>query len=704
MAAAPISAEAADEEGGDDEEILLDSLIDDNPETVVLLEGVDLLAGDDVVSEVETAENFVSAEGAGTLQGTSGSEVVNDNAVNYAPVAGDDAVSTSEDTPLVISAASLLANDSDVDQDTLSVQSFTQGANGTVVDNGDGTFTYTPNADFNGVDSFTYTVSDGNGGTDTATVTLTVNAVNDAPVAGDDAVSTNEDTPLVISTASLLANDSDADLDTLSITGFTQGTNGTVVDNGDGTFTYTPNADFNGVDSFTYTVSDGQGGTDTGTVTVTVNPVNDAPVAGDDAVSTNEDTPLVISAASLLANDSDVDLDTLSVQSFTQGANGTVVDNGDGTFTYTTNADFNGVDSFTYTVYDGNGGTDTGTVTVTVTASGGVTLNGGAGDDTLIGGPGDDTLNGFGGNDTLVGNGGADALDGGAGIDTADYSGSSVDVTVNLATGTGTGGDAQGDTLINIENLTGSIYDDNLTGDGGANTLSGGAGADTLIGGAGADSLFGGLDNDVMSGGDDDDFLQGNSGADSLFGDAGADTLMGASGNDTLDGGAGDDTLNGGGNDDSVLGGIGDDTLSGNAGNGTLDGGAGVDVLLGGGNDDILVWDLADTTIDGGSGADTLRVESGDVDLTTFGGAISRIEQIDLEADAGANSVTLSMSDVLDISDTDILTILGDAGDSVDAGTGRTDGGIVGGYHVYIQGTATLNLDTDLTVNPDILT
>ena len=134
-------------------------------------------------------------------------------------------------------------------------------------------------------------------GPTTATVNITVSAVNDNPVAAVDAVITNEDTPLVISAASLLGNDSDVDLDTLSISSFTQPANGTLVDNGDGTFTYSPNLNYNGADSFTYTVSDGNGGTDTATVNITVSAVNDNPVAAVDAVVTNEDTPLVISAA-----------------------------------------------------------------------------------------------------------------------------------------------------------------------------------------------------------------------------------------------------------------------------------------------------------------------------------------------------------------------------------------------------------------------
>lgn len=166
------------------------------------------------------------------------------------------------------------------------------------------------------------------------------------------------------------------------------------------------------------------------------------------------------------------------------------------------------------------------------------------------------------------------------------------------------------------------------------------------------------------------------------------------SGSNVINGTTGDDVLNGT---------TGSDKINGKNGNDTLDGGSGDDTLSGGNGDDVLVWDASDSDIGGGNGDDTLRVDAGDADITTFGGTITGIENVDLVSDTGANALTLTAQDVLDMSGTDTLTIDGDVGDSVDASNGWTDGGVVGAYHVYTQGAATLNVDTDVSVNANIL-
>ncbi|MCD6304247.1 MAG: tandem-95 repeat protein, partial [Planctomycetes bacterium] len=198
-----------------------------------------------------------------------------DNSPNHAPAAGDLAVQTDEDTALHATAPA-----SDADGDELTFTVLAGPAHGSLDLQDDGQFTYIPEANWYGTDGFTFSAADGRGKSDSGSVTITVNSVNDAPVAGDDGLATAEDTPAT--TLNVLANDRDVDHDALSVAGFTQPAHGTVAYNGDGLFTYSPDADFNGTDSFTYTVSDTSGATDTGTVTVTVQPVNDAPDAADD--------------------------------------------------------------------------------------------------------------------------------------------------------------------------------------------------------------------------------------------------------------------------------------------------------------------------------------------------------------------------------------------------------------------------------------
>ncbi|MDS0259232.1 Ig-like domain-containing protein [Haloarcula sp. S1CR25-12] len=217
---------------------------------------------------------------------------------NTAPTARDDTLSTTENTPLTIDGATLLANDDDPDGNRLSVVgSIGEPANGTLTfDNG--SFEYAPDDGFTGEDSFVYEMQDSFGATDTATVTITVGkeADNSAPTASDDSVNTTENATLAIDTAELLANDTDPDGDTLTVTGVSsQPANGTAsLDNG--TVEYTPAAGFTGEDSFDYRIEDGAGAADTATVFITVEPsepegpvlsVGDATVTANDTATVN---------------------------------------------------------------------------------------------------------------------------------------------------------------------------------------------------------------------------------------------------------------------------------------------------------------------------------------------------------------------------------------------------------------------------------
>ncbi|HWO23947.1 MAG TPA: Ig-like domain-containing protein [Kofleriaceae bacterium] len=270
-------------------------------------------------------------------------------AVNDAPVASDDSTTTPEDTAAQLTSSALVANDTDVDNGALTVTAVSGAVHGTVTLAG-GIATFTPDANYSGPASFVYTVSDGTA-SDTGTVTITVTSVNDAPVANDNIAMTAEDTVLVIAETTLVANDTDVDTTTLTVTQVSGAVNGTVTQAG-GHVTFTPNQDYTGMASFTYTVSDGSA-IAIGVVTITVTPINDAPVASDDNVTTAEDTGIVIPAGALLANDTDIDSMTLTVTLVSGAVNGTVTRIGS-IVTFTPAANFNGAAGFTYRVSDGS--------------------------------------------------------------------------------------------------------------------------------------------------------------------------------------------------------------------------------------------------------------------------------------------------------------------------------------------------------------
>ncbi|MEW6569798.1 MAG: Ig-like domain-containing protein [Nitrospirota bacterium] len=265
-------------------------------------------------------------------------------------VATDDTYSVNEDAILTVVAPGVLTGETGT---TAVLNSST--TNGAIVLNTDGSFTYTPNANFNGTDIFTYRSTDGITYSNVATVTITVNPINDAPVAVDDTSSTVEATAVIIN---VLANDTDVDGDPLTVSFVTQGTNGLVVINPDNTVTYTPTPGFTGTDTFTYTANDGTADSNVATVTVTVNPhVNTPPVATDDYASTTVNVPVTIN---VVLNDTDPDgtIDPTTVAIVTQPTRGgSVVNHNNGTVTFTPKKNFRGTDTFTYTVNDNEGAT-----------------------------------------------------------------------------------------------------------------------------------------------------------------------------------------------------------------------------------------------------------------------------------------------------------------------------------------------------------
>jgi len=278
---------------------------------------------------------------------------------NQPPSAADDTATTDEDIAATIS---LVANDVDPDGDPLLVSDVTQGANGSVVINPDNSVTYSPAANFNGTDTFTYTITDTWGETSTANVMITINAINDPPMAEAASVSTDEDLSVLIN---LVATDVDSSGLTLAIV--SEPANGTLSPISDGNVNYLPNPNFNGSDSFTFKANDGEADSIVGTVSITIAAVNDSPSASDDSYSTPANTPLVVTAPGVLANDTDIEGDVLSAVLVTNVSSGTLSLAMDGSFTYTPNLNFSGGDAFTYHAFDG--GANSNVVTVQITAA-----------------------------------------------------------------------------------------------------------------------------------------------------------------------------------------------------------------------------------------------------------------------------------------------------------------------------------------------
>jgi len=273
---------------------------------------------------------------------------------NEPPTATDTTFTTQEDTPLIDTA--LPASDPDGDALIFTV---TQGppVDGSVTDNLDGSFTFDPADNFNGTYAFTFTAYDGEFDSNIGTVTITVNPVNDAPVAADVSLTTAEDT-----SSAVVFSATDVDEDDLTFIVVVQPTHGVVSEDPIGSFTYTPANDYNGSDSFTYKANDRTDDSNVASVSVTVDPVNDQPTADDQfPPAFDEDTSLAIT----LTGD-DIDGDALTFTIVNDPSDGTIT----GTLpniTYTPDPNFNGGDSFTFKVNDGTVDSDTATVLLTVT-------------------------------------------------------------------------------------------------------------------------------------------------------------------------------------------------------------------------------------------------------------------------------------------------------------------------------------------------
>ena len=574
----------------------------------------------DYLAEGETAQTVVSYTISDGNGGTDVAEVtILVEGLNDGPDAVDDEAETDEDTPVTIA---VLENDGDPEGDPLEVIS-ANSPNGDVVINDDGTVTFRPDPGFNGTTTIEYVISDGNGGTDTATVTVTVNAVNDGPVATDNLYFVTADEAFADVDGNIITDDtgdgvdSDDDGDTLTVTSVAglaanvgaavAGDNGGLfIINEDGTVDFDANGDFDDLGlnqtaqtSVTYTISDGKGGFDTATATFVVAGLNNGIVEGTDGDD-------------VLGPGTDV------IPPYVD-ADGDAIDSGDAILPGEV-----GDDDIIY----GFGGNDT--------------IDAGDGDDEVYGGVGDDTITGGDGNDTVYG---------GAGDDVIDTSNPNDDALPDI----GYPGLYPADTDPNDDK----------------DTVFGGAGNDTIFTGDDDDVIFGGAGNDTIDAGWDDDEVRGGAGDDTIIGNEGNDTIYGNAGDDVIYGGLGPyapdvinipddgsgpfgpdlvpenngDTIFGGDGNDIIFGQDDDDTLFGGAGNDILDGGVDDDVISGGDGEDQIIGGQGADAMSGGQGSDLfLGATAGDVVIGGEDADDSDIDVLDLRG-TGAHKIIYNDDD-----------------------------------------------------------
>jgi Ca2+-binding RTX toxin-like protein len=564
--------------------------------------------------------------------------------VNEAPTGTASAILTNgtEDTSYIIDLAKLLVGFSDVDGDLLSVANLSADRGSVLLNNG--IYTFTPDANYNGIVNLAHNVVDNNGGTVAANSQFSLAAVNDAPIlstAQATLVDGTEDTAYTIDVAKLLVGFSDVDGDPLSIANLTA-TNGSIAVN-NGVYTFTPDANYNGTVNLAYNVVDGKGGSVTATSQFSLASVNDAPIlSATQATLLNgtEDTSYTIDVAKLLVGFSDVDGDVLSVANLTANHGSIAVNNG--VYTFTPDANYNGTVNLAYNVVDGKGGSATATsqfssIALPTISIGNATVVEGLDNSAVV------TVSlSKAWNQTISVN---YATGGGTASSSLDYSSingtlsfaageisktivvpilndnlNELDETLNItlsspinskiatAQGTVTITDTlqksvstnlsidaplvDNLTLIGTSNIngTGNAGNNIITGNSGNNIIEGGAGNDTTNGGAGDDTY---VFNVSVALGSDSITETVNAGADTILfnGNTAVNINLATTTSQIVNANlvlkiVEVENITGGGGNDTIVGNNLANILSGGAGNDMLNGGAGNDILVGGmGND-----------------------------------------------------------------------------------------------------------------------
>ena len=286
---------------------------------------------------------------------------------NDKPIVLAETYATDEDVVLIVGQPGVLGNDTDPDNDVITANLVSEPVHGVLTLSANGSFSYTPDANYHGSDSFSYRASDGALSSLSTAVSLTVNSVNDLPITLADAYSTDHDTPLIVSQPGVLGNDTDADADLLTATLVGGPAHGVLSLNANGSFSYTPNPAYTGPDTFSYRAGDGVSLGGSVNVALTIQGQNSPPLAGSDVARTSIDTAVLIPIASLLINDSDPDGDPLTISDVrSNSARGGRVTLTGINVVYTPPVHFSGVDSLIYTLSDDGGETASGTVTVIV--------------------------------------------------------------------------------------------------------------------------------------------------------------------------------------------------------------------------------------------------------------------------------------------------------------------------------------------------